>query len=127
MKAGRRFMTKKQIGYLGEKIAQKYLIQNNYLVLDKNYTIQGGEIDLIAQDSNTQEIVFIEVKTRTSLKYGFPEQAVNSIKKEHLNKTAQKYLQDKNYSAFQNYRFDILSVKLNFKKRIAKIQQFRYV
>jgi len=121
------FMTKKQIGYLGESLAEKYLIQNNYLILAKNYTIKGGEIDIIARDLNTQEIVFVEVKTRTSLKYGFPEQAVNSAKKYHLNKTAQNYLFKNKYSVFQNYRFDIISVKLNFNTKKAKVRQFRYI
>jgi len=120
-------LTKKQIGYLGESLAEKYLIKKNYLILAKNYTIKGGEIDIIAQDLNTQEIVFVEVKARTSSKYGFPEQAVNSVKKYHLNKTAQNYLFKNSYSAFQNYRFDIISVELNFKTKKAKVRQFKCI
>lgn len=119
-------MTKKEIGYLGEDLAKKYLISKNHLILAQNYTIKGGEIDIITQDLTTSEVVFVEVKTRTSLKYGFPEQAVNSNKKHFLTRSANRYLRENKYSAFQNFRFDIISVELDFKMKKAKVREFKY-
>jgi len=120
-------MTKKEIGNLGEKLAEKFLIKKNYLILAKNYTIKGGEIDIIAQNLTNTQIIFVEVKTRTSNSFGYPENAVNSAKKEHLQKTAQKYLIDYNYPVMQDYRFDTLAVELNMQTRQAKIIHFECV
>ena len=58
------------LGKLGEKIAEKYLIKNKYTIIEKNFYSKQGEIDIIAEEKDTREIVFIEVKTRTNSKYG---------------------------------------------------------
>lgn len=120
-------MTKKELGYLGEDLSEKFLKNKNYLILAKNFTIRGGEIDVIAQDLETSQIVFVEVKTRTSNSFGFPEEAVNVTKKSRMSRTAEKYLQQNNYSDFQDYRFDTISVELNMKTRQAKIIHFKYI
>lgn len=117
--------SKKELGNLGENLAKNFLIKKNYLILAKNYYIKGGEIDLIAKDPDTREIVFVEVKTRTSNEYGWPEQAVNETKRLRLTKTAEKYLRNHNYSFKQNYRFDILAIELNLETRRARIQHFK--
>ena len=77
-------MNKKDIGNLGEILAEKYLIQQKYVILDKNYYIKGGEADIIVKDSETKEIVFVEVKTRTSTDYGWPEESINEKKRLRL-------------------------------------------
>ena len=64
------------LGKLGEKIAEKYLIKNKYTIIEKNFYSKQGEIDIIAEEKDTREIVFIEVKTRTNSKYGRPKDAV---------------------------------------------------
>ena len=68
----------KETGKLGEDIAVHYLKQNGYVILDRNFECRQGEIDIITLDE--KEIVFVEVKTRTSNKYGAPSEAVNKIK-----------------------------------------------
>lgn len=120
-------MDKKEIGNLGEKLAEKYLIQQKYVILDKNYHIKGGEADIIAQDPETKEIVFVEVKTRTSTDYGWPEQAINEKKRLRLAKTAHKYLAENNYDSSYNYRFDAVSVELDYNTRLAKVSHFKYI
>lgn len=115
---------KKDIGNLGEKLALKYLKEQNYNILTTNYHIKGGEADIIAQDTETQEIVFVEVKTRTSTDYGWPEEAVNEKKRLRLTKTANKYLADNNYDSRYNYRFDAMSVELDYNTRLAKVSHF---
>ena len=122
-----RTQTKKNIGDLGENLAVKYLINKNYLILAKKYYIRGGEIDITVQDSKTKEIVFVEVKTRSSNKYGYPEQAVNEQRRLRLNKAAQRYLIDNNYKFDQNYRFDVIAIELNMQTRMAKISHFERI
>lgn len=77
-------------GKIGEKIAQEYLIKNDYEILVKNFRCKQGEIDIIANDKN--ELVFIEVKTRTNKKYGNPIDAVTYTKRKHIINTIKFYL-----------------------------------
>ena len=68
-----------EIGKTGEEIAKKYLLENNYKIVAKNFRCKFGEIDIIAYDK--EELVFIEVKTRTSNKYGTGINSINRIRK----------------------------------------------
>ena len=97
----------KNIGDFGEEYAQKYLEDMGYKILVQNYNCRFGEIDIVAIDNNC--LVFIEVKTRTSLKYGVPEYAVNYYKKKHLTLSARSFIEHyrmKEYFA----RFDVVEV-----------------
>ena len=66
-----------QKGRAGEMIALKYLIDNKANILETNYRINSGEIDIIAEIND--ELVFIEVKSRTNIKFGYPSEAVDCI------------------------------------------------
>ena len=77
--------TKKELGTVGEDIAAKYLIEQNYKIITRNFMCRQGEIDIIARDTLKKEIVFIEVKTRTSQKYGSPSEAVDENKQKILD------------------------------------------
>ena len=99
---------KKELGKKGELIAEKFLIKNGYKIVCKNFYTPKGEIDIIAEKNN--EIIFIEVKTRTSLKFGTPAMAINYIKKKHIKLSAKIFLylnQDIKYSSI---RFDVIEV-----------------
>lgn len=96
-----------ELGKLGEKIAEKYLIKNNYEIIEKNFYCKNGEIDIIAKYKDY--IIFVEVKTRRSLKYGNPSEAVNSIKRTHMYKTAKYYL-FKNKKLNNLIRFDVIEI-----------------
>lgn len=78
------------IGKIGEDIAESYLIKNNYEIIERNFSCRQGEIDIIAKYKN--EIIFIEVKTRSNNKYGNPIDAVTYFKKNHMLKSIQYYL-----------------------------------
>lgn len=78
------------IGKIGEDIAESYLIKNKYEIIERNFSCRQGEIDIIAKYKN--EIVFIEVKTRSNNKYGNPIDAVTYFKKNHILKSIQYYL-----------------------------------
>lgn len=101
---------KQKIGNLGQKIAKQFLLQNNYTIIGEHYVIRGGEIDLIAKVG--QEIVFIEVKTRSSAKYGQPEDAVDKHKLRFLLKTAEHYLRNKKIYNKVQYRIDVIGIVL---------------
>lgn len=100
---------KKAIGIKGEDISANYLIKNGYNLIERNYRSKNGEIDLIALNNN--EIVFIEVKTRTNLKYGMPIEAINYKKKRCIIKTAKEYVYKNKYKNI-NIRFDVIEIYL---------------
>jgi len=70
-------MNNKEVGNWGEEIAAVYLERNGYSIIDRNFYTPEGEIDLIALREEKEEriLIFVEVKTRTSEKYGYPEEA----------------------------------------------------
>lgn len=112
-----------EVGKIGEKLAAKFLEESNYKIIKQNFRCKQGEIDIIATDINVEEIVFIEVKTRTSLKFGTPAEAVNKAKKQHILKTA-KYFLYLNKIKNKNIRFDTIEVFLNNNKyKINHIKQ----
>ncbi|MEO8581010.1 MAG: YraN family protein [Patescibacteria group bacterium] len=97
---------KQQLGKAGEQRAIEFLLHKGYSILDTNFSMKFGEIDIIAQDRD--EIVFVEVKTRTE-SYGIhPSEAVDSRKLERIFQTGAYYLQWHNLNA--DYRCDIITL-----------------
>ena len=82
--------TKKELGTVGEDIAVKYLIEQNYKIITRNFMCRQGEIDIIAKQN--KEWVFIEVKTRTNDAFGKPIEAVDNTKQKHLIKAIKYYI-----------------------------------
>lgn len=103
---------KKKIGQLGEDISCSYLEKSNYIILERNFYCRDGEVDIIAFDKNSSEIVFIEVKTRTNFKYGNPAESIDNIKEIHIKKCAEYYLYKKKLKNIF-VRFDAIEVVLN--------------
>jgi putative endonuclease len=104
---------RQRLGKKGEEAVARYLKKNGYKILSTNYRCKHGEIDLIARDS--EELVFIEVKTRSGLGYGFPATAVNTKKQRQISRAAQYYLAE--YKLFDTpARFDVISVLYNTAK-----------
>lgn len=110
------------IGQNGEDIAVNYLKSLGYEIIERNFSCRQGEIDIIARDKN--EIVFIEVKTRTNSLYGMPADAVNEKKQNHLTEAIKYYIY-RNHLENEFIRIDVIEVYLsgdNFK--INHIKQF---
>ncbi|MEK7648493.1 MAG: YraN family protein [Patescibacteria group bacterium] len=96
------------LGAFGEQLACEFLKQKNYSILEKNYRIRGGEIDIIAQDGN--DIVFVEVKLRTAKRFGYPEEAVSCEKLRRIAKAIKSYLHHRHrHSPY--IRFDIIAIE----------------
>ena len=107
-------MNTRGVGSRYEQTACDYLTDKGYKILERNYRNSFGEIDIIALDKD--EIVFIEVKTRTSQKYGFAAEAVDDNKKRHLLNSIRYYVYSRN---LQNefIRIDVIEVYINNGKR----------
>ncbi len=103
-------MNKRKFGIIGEKIVQGYLANKGYEIIETNYYTKKGEIDIICQKDNC--IIFVEVKTRTNLKFGTPAMAVNFTKKKHIKSVAKTFLY---LNRLQKYdvRFDVVEVFIN--------------
>lgn len=78
------------LGRTGEDIAEIYLVKKGYKIIERNFSCRQGEIDIIAKYK--EEVVFIEVKTRTNKKYGEPIDAITYYKKKHILKSIKYYL-----------------------------------
>ncbi|MFL2582670.1 MAG: YraN family protein [Flavobacteriales bacterium] len=101
-----------QLGNEGEKIAVNYLKNKGYIIYHTNWRMSHLEVDIIAEDNG--ELVFIEVKTRSSNEYGEPEDAVDYQKEKDLLRLATVYLE--NLQLEVPSRFDIVSVIISSKK-----------
>lgn len=77
-------------GIQGENEAASYLVSHGYQILHRNYRTKAGELDIVAQKNAT--IYFIEVKTRTSERYGKPYESVTHTKQAHMKRAAQWYV-----------------------------------
>ncbi len=96
----------KPLGSDGEDLAVRFLQKKGYRIVARNYKTPVGEIDIIARDGDT--IVFIEVKTRTDISFGYPFEAVNKRKRQKLKNLALLYL--KRQGKESPVRFDVLSI-----------------
>lgn len=106
-------MNNKEKGDLGENVALKYLLSKGAKILEKNYKIRSGEIDIITNLDN--QIVFIEVKARSNLKFGYPSEAVDYKKIKKIIDTANYYIL-KHDLFNEQVRFDVIEIYLNENK-----------
>ena len=111
---------KQNIAKIGETFAADHLKAHGYEILAHNYRFQRGEIDLIAQHGNC--IVFVEVKTRRSLKYGFPQHAVTKQKQRQISKIALAYLQTQDIHDAP-CRFDVIAIHLSPQFDVLSLEQ----
>ena len=98
---------KRQIGSDYEQKAVQYLQDNGYRILEKNYRNRSGEIDIIATKGGN--LIFVEVKYRTTNIYGHPLEAVNWRKQQQIRKVARIYLMCHGRSEWTPCRFDVIA------------------
>lgn len=116
-----------KLGRQGEKIALDYLKKNKFSILRQNWRSgKYGEIDIIANDNDTKELVFIEVKSRATSTDDAKE-LVTKKKQEQLYKLAKSYLFLNNLEN-NSCRFDVIAIKINEKgKAIEHIKNAFYL
>jgi putative endonuclease len=108
----------KEKGNLGEDISCKFLIKNDFKIIDRNYYKKWGELDIVAEKEG--RLHFFEVKSTTG--FSNPEENVNVFKVRQLRKIIQTYMVDKGYGLDGKFSFHVLSVFMNEKTRRAKVK-----
>ena len=98
----------KTLGKKGEDIAAAFIEKKGYNILFRNYKCSFGEIDIIAEHKKT--LSFIEVKTRSTKKYGSPLEAVTSVKQAKISRVALEFVQRYKMDN-RTARFDVVSVQ----------------
>ena len=94
------------LGRRGEVLAAQFLVAKGYEILDENWVHGKAEIDLIVYTN--RQIVFVEVKTRTSVSFGMPEDFVSDAKQKQMELAANEYIELMNHQG--EIRFDIISI-----------------
>ncbi len=100
---------RKAVGRYGEGLAVEYLQGKGYHILEQNYRSRYGELDIIC--TKDADLIFVEVKTRRSSRFGTAAESITYRKQQHLKSTALHYLKqlDKPY---RSIRFDVISVMI---------------
>lgn len=113
-----------ELGKIGEDVITEYVKRLGYKILERNFECKLGEIDIIAKDKD--EVVFIEVKTRTDMSYGEASEAVTYIKKRHLINSIKYYIYKRNLED-EFIRIDVAEVYIKEGKvKINYIKQAIY-
>ncbi len=121
----------KDLGIFGENLAIKYLKKKGYKILDKNFFFQTkngpklGEIDVIAKKEG--KISFLEIKTLSCAGKIEPEEKVNFIKRQKIEKVAQIWLDKNDYRDDCEWQIDVISIILNSDQKTAKIVHFKNI
>ncbi len=123
---------KRQFGDIGEEFAANYLKQKGYKILDRNWRIKGGEIDIVAAKTSgiiyakIKEIIFAEVKTiegaGSEFEAALAAQNVHYHKQRRLIRAARTYLAHKKIPPQTLWRIDVLLVALDPNTGLAKIE-----
>ena len=118
-------MKKKELGQWGEQLAEKYLRKKGYTILRRNFYTRQGEIDIICSQQGI--LVFVEVKTRTSTAFGYPQEAVTYTKQQHMKAAALIYLQENKDIRYKALRFDVIGIIINESKDNPQIQHIENI
>lgn len=118
-------LRKNSLGKLGEDHAVLFLERNGFTVIERNFLIRGGEIDIIALDRSEGKenitLVFVEVKTRTTTEYGDPIEAIGYYKMKSLIRSAEYYkLTHKNLPDLM--RIDAVTILYDEENKLQKIR-----
>lgn len=98
-----------ELGKAGENSAAKFLAERKFILLHRNWRQGKHEVDIIALDGTV--LVFVEVKTRSTYRFGFPDESVNAKKEKMLVEAAEIFLELENLE--NEIRFDLISIVKN--------------
>ncbi len=114
-------------GRLGEQIAVEYLKKKGYSIVKSNYRTRFGELDIIASIGNL--LVFVEVKLKTGVDFGTPEEMINPRKLRQIQNTAEMFLlQDRALKVkFKQYRIDSICIVLNQDTGVEQIKHYENI
>ena len=101
-------MNKRQVGSNKENIIRRYMEEKGYTILEMNFRCRQGEVDIIAK--NDEYLVFVEVKYRSDVSNGFPEEAVDKRKQKRICQAARYYMYIHNLNEYTPIRFDVAGI-----------------
>ena len=105
-------INKRKIGSEYETVAVDYLNNNGYEIIEQNYRCKIGEIDIIARDKNEENmLVFVEVKYRSTKKYGSALEAVDARKQKKIMAVSWYYIKEKKISQEMTFRYDVVGIE----------------
>lgn len=113
-------MKRKSTGFLGEKLAKDFLRKRGYSILETNYRCHEGEIDMVTCQRDC--LVFIEVRTKSNLEFGTPEESITPLKIRHLERAAQHYRQSHGKLPV-SWRIDLVAIELDENSKPKRIEQ----
>ena len=116
-------MWNQSIGKIGEQLSTQYLKEAGIKIITRNFRNEYGEIDIIGLDG--EDLVFFEVKTRSSDSLGSPEIAITDAKLQHMINSAVSYMQE--FGNNENWRIDVLAVSLQIVKQHSEIKWIKNV
>lgn len=99
---------RRALGRWGEDLAVQHLVVQGYEVLDRNWRCSEGELDVVAREAGS--LVFVEVKTRSTLSFGDPAEAVTRTKARRIHRLAARWLAERRPCGAWDLRFDVVSV-----------------
>ena len=111
------------VGKLGEVQARRYLENKGFKILEQNYRTRYGEIDLVGKEQN--ELVFIEVRTKTGNDFGTPEETLNKKKITKLRRNALAYTSKIGWKG--TFRLDALCLILDEKNQPKRIDHYENI
>lgn len=117
-------MKTRQIGKIGEEKAAQYLRKKGFKIIEKNFSIRFGEIDIIAQKNGI--LVFVEVKTSLGESKGRPEWQIKKSKVNQVRRMAQYYLTTSDV-LYTSLRIDILCIDLNSQYKVKDLRHYQAV
>jgi len=112
-------MNRSEKGKKAEDAAAEYLVNRGFTILEKNFRLTRGELDIIAEDDGT--LVFVEVRSRQSTRFGLPQETINYTKQQKVRKMAVLYMKIKGLWG-KNCRFDVIGVVFDLKGDIKAIE-----
>lgn len=112
-------VSRKEVGERGEKIAADYLKKKGYRIRERNFRCREGEIDIVAEKGDT--LVFVEVRTKSDLSFGTPEESVTESKKGKLVDLAHTYI-GTHEALPPNWRIDVVAIELDKKGKLSRLR-----
>ncbi len=111
------------LGEQGEALARTHLETDGYIVRDTNYRCPWGEVDIVVEKND--EIVFVEVRTRRSKRFGSPEESVTALKRKHLVSTAYHYIEAHDLTL--PWRIDLIAIDVDAKGIVKRLEQLENI
>jgi putative endonuclease len=115
-------MRRKETGDLGEKLAQDFLKKKGYIILETKCRCLRVEIDIVARQKDC--LVFVEVRTKSNLDFGIPEESITPTKIRHLEQAAMHYLQN-HEKLPELWRLDLVAVELEANNKVKRIEHIQ--